>query len=57
MKLKKDKITNGQDVLDEFIRKAIRPDCDLISVSVDVDCASNIQKYSFEIVNHEEGGK
>lgn len=50
------KLKNGQDVLDEFIRKAVNPDYDLISVSADVDCASNIHKYSFEIANHEDKG-
>lgn len=42
-------------VLNEFIKKATSPDCDLISVSVDTDYASNIQKYNFKIANHEEG--
>lgn len=44
-----------QDVLNEFIKKATSPDCDLISVSVDADYASNIQEYNFKIANHEEG--
>ena len=46
-------MVNIQDVLNEFIKKATSPDCDLISVSVDTDYVSGIQEFSFKIANHE----